>query len=31
VQATWGDETLADQFEETAVSIEQIADKNENL
>ena len=31
VQATWGDETLADQFEETAVSIEQIADKNENI
>ena len=31
VRTTWGDKTLANQFEKTAVSIERIADKNENL
>ena len=31
VQSTWGDKPLANQFEKTAVSIERIADKNENL
>lgn len=31
VVSTWGDKPLANQFEETAVSLEQIADKNENI
>ena len=31
VQSTWNDKPLSDQLEKTAVLIEQIADKNENL